>query len=113
MRRVLVAAALAVAFLACSRDHGTVEDAAPSASSSSTPSSSAPEGVPSQVPTTAPTLVGSGAPPSTGVPPPPAGSGHAVGTGCSPGRDSIACTPDGLEVLTCASGQWRMLQACH
>jgi hypothetical protein len=44
----------------------------------------------------------------------PAPVGAAVlGTPCSPGKDSIACTADGVAVVTCAGGVWRTLELCR
>ena len=110
MLRVLaVMPVLGIALLACTRDHVTSDDAASSASSTA-------EAVPAAVPAVpiASTRVFPGAPPApSGSAPPPAPGARVAGNSCSPGQDSIACTPDGLEVLTCASGQWRMLQTCH
>jgi hypothetical protein len=37
----------------------------------------------------------------------------AVGNGCAPGKDSVACAPDGFEELTCAGGVWRLMQTCR
>jgi hypothetical protein len=36
----------------------------------------------------------------------------AVGNGCSPGADSVACTGDKVTELTCG-GVWRALQTCR
>ena len=72
---------------ACTRDRVTSDDASSSVSDPQAESAS------------------SSAMPAPGAP--------VVGNSCSPGRDSITCAPDGLEVLTCASGQWRMLQPCR
>jgi hypothetical protein len=41
------------------------------------------------------------------------GTVPAQGAPCSPGKDSIVCSPDQLSVLTCAGGVWRTLQACR
>jgi len=92
--------------LACTRERAAPDDAAPATSSTE---EAVPAAAPDVPPT--PTRVFPGAPSATPPPPPP--GAHVPGNGCSPGRDSIACTPDGLEVLTCASGQWRMLQSCR
>jgi hypothetical protein len=106
MRRALVPAIVGLALLACTRVHAGSDDAAP-------PDASAPDAAPAALPDIIPsTRVFPGAPPAGTSPPLPPGV-HVVGNGCSPGKDSIACTPDGLEVLTCASGQWRMLQTCR
>ncbi len=37
----------------------------------------------------------------------------AVGNGCHPGADSVACAPDKLTELTCGGGVWRALQTCR
>jgi hypothetical protein len=36
-----------------------------------------------------------------------------AGHGCSAGRDSVACSPDGLEEIACAGGVWRTIQSCR
>jgi hypothetical protein len=109
MRRVLVpAGVLGIALLGCTREHATTsDDASPSASAFAEP---VPDEAPSIVPST---RVFPGGPPTTTASPQPPPGARVVGNSCSPGKDSIACTPDGLEVLTCASGQWRMLQSCR
>jgi hypothetical protein len=109
MRRVLVpAGVLGIALLGCTREHANPAD---DASASAPP---AVDTVPGEVPNIVPsTRVFPGGPPSAAASPPPAPGAHVVGNSCSPGKDSIACTPDALEVLTCASGQWRMLQTCR
>jgi len=107
MRRVLVAAVLGIALPACTREHSTPAASDDAATSASSPEETVPAAVP-VVPSTR-TFPGGPSP----IPSAPAPGAHVVGNACSPGRDSIACTPDGLEVLTCASGQWRMLQSCR
>jgi hypothetical protein len=37
----------------------------------------------------------------------------AVGNGCSPGADSVACSTDKVTELTCGGGVWRALQTCR
>lgn len=37
----------------------------------------------------------------------------AVGNGCSPGADSVACAGDKVTELTCGGGVWRALQTCR
>ena len=37
----------------------------------------------------------------------------ALGSPCSAGKDSIACAPDGVTAVTCASGVWRTLELCR
>jgi hypothetical protein len=37
----------------------------------------------------------------------------AVGNGCSPGADSVACATDKVTELTCGGGVWRALQTCR
>jgi hypothetical protein len=119
MRRVLLpAGVLAVALLGCTRaPAGASSDASTSAFPETTASSPAadsasapPDTVAPPLPTIPTTRVFPGAPSVTPLPPPGA---HVAGNSCTPGRDSLACTNDGNEVLTCAGGQWRMLQACH
>jgi hypothetical protein len=36
-----------------------------------------------------------------------------AGRGCVAGRDSVACSPDGLEEISCAGGLWRTIQSCR
>jgi hypothetical protein len=36
-----------------------------------------------------------------------------MGGTCSPGADSVACTADGVQEVTCASSVWRTLRACR
>lgn len=37
----------------------------------------------------------------------------AVGNGCNPGADSVACAGDKVTELTCGGGVWRALQTCR
>ena len=37
----------------------------------------------------------------------------AVGIGCNPGADSVACASDKVTELTCGGGVWRALQTCR
>jgi len=105
MRRVLVlAGVLGIALPACTRERATPDDAAPSGSSSPETLTEVPSFPSGRV------LPGS---PSASARPAPAPGDKVVGNGCNPGRDSIACTPDGLDALTCASGQWRLLESCR
>jgi len=99
--RALKWVSLVGAAVACTTEHAISYDATPSPAASFSP-----EAAP------APDASASGVPSVTAGSPLPAGA-HVVGNACSAGRDSIACTPDGLEVLTCASGQWRLLQSCR
>ena len=113
LRPVLVmAAVLGIPPLACSRPHAAPEEAAPTASATAedVPAAVPPPSAPLPIPST---RVFPGAPPGFGGPPKPEPGARVAGNNCTPGQDSIACTPDGLEALTCAGGQWRMLQSCH
>lgn len=111
----LPAAALALALplglsTACTRDRVASDDASPPGSTTETVASSpAPAASPASAPTRL--VLGGAAPPTSAATPPP---GVAVeGLACSPGKDSISCTADAKEVLTCAGGQWRKLESCR
>jgi hypothetical protein len=100
---------------ACTRDHATANDASSSApaaeSDPAEPVASTPAFVPPSIASTRVFLGGPAASAPASPTSPPAGA-VVAGNACSPGRDSIACTADGIAVLTCASGQWRLLQSC-
>jgi hypothetical protein len=104
--------ALMVCTSGCTRDRAA--DAADAASSSDpSPATASTVSAALEVPSTAPPE-----PPSRVLPDSPASTRPAPGTAaignpCSPGRDSIACTADALAALTCAGGQWRMLEPCR
>ena len=36
-----------------------------------------------------------------------------AGHGCIPGRDSVTCSPDGLEEIACAGNVWRTILTCR
>jgi len=108
MGRLLApAVALAMGLLGCTRPPGSTGDAPPASSASADLSAAVPDLPPSAPPALTRVL------PDSPAAPRPAPGALVVGNGCSPGRDSIACTSDGLGVLTCASGQWRMLESCR
>jgi hypothetical protein len=96
----------------CGRSSAGPEDAGPSL-----PAVEAPSLGPTVPATAVPPVVaipGSVPAPVTATTSFPAPLGAAVlGTPCSPGKDSIACTADGVAVVTCASGVWRTLELCR
>jgi hypothetical protein len=46
----------------------------------------------------------------------PSGPRHgppAPGNACTLPKDTVACTPDGFEEVTCAGGVWKLLETCR
>jgi hypothetical protein len=114
-RAAALAFVLAVGAAACTRERAGSDDAAPPSPSSGAAASapaSAPPPAPaaSSAPSSNHLVLGGPAPPTSAATPPP--GVPFEGNACSPGKDSIACTAGGGEVLTCAGGQWRMLESC-
>jgi hypothetical protein len=116
MRRVIlpcgILALLSMVVMAgCGRSSAGPEDAGVSS-----PAAEAPTPTPAAEPSSPPVvaLPGSAPAPVAAATASPAPVGAAVlGTPCSPGKDSIACTADGVAVVTCASGVWRTLELCR
>lgn len=100
--QILIGCCMAMALpvvIACKPGAGAADagaDGAPSASASE--SASAP--VQDAAPEAAPTVVHHATVP-------------AVGIGCNPGADSVACAGDKVTELTCGGGVWRALQTCR
>ncbi|MGD0526551.1 MAG: hypothetical protein ABSE49_15490 [Polyangiaceae bacterium] len=117
MRRLHFAAGVTgvvvAALMACTRDRASSDaaDAGSASSATSDTAAGAALDVPSVGPSTPRARVFPDSPPPKA--PPPAPGTPVVGNSCSPGRDSIACTADALTALTCAGGQWRMLEPCR
>jgi hypothetical protein len=89
--RGLVLLTVAASSLACERGCRSSNEATPAPSGSAAPAPA----------------------PSSASPSRPSALPALANTPCNPGPDSLTCTPDGLEVLTCAGGTWRLLESCR
>jgi hypothetical protein len=99
IRELLIVGAMALPIFAACKKSGGAADAGPEAAPSASASDTASAPVQDAAPEAAPAVH------RVSVP--------AVGNGCHPGADSVACAPDKLTELTCQGGIWRALQTCR
>jgi hypothetical protein len=99
IRQIVLLGCMALPVVIACKPGANAADAGADGAASASASASSAAPVQDAAPEAAPTVVHRAVP--------------AVGNGCTPGADSVACAGDRVTELTCGGGVWRALQTCR